>query len=166
MVDPRGPCQEAKSRRAGLWSTELGGSVPQGRLVELRGPRPDDESRRAGWSNPQTPCMEAESCQPGCLSTVDRSRRLSPAVQAGQPPRPGAKRLSHCGPAGLSPRPLTRRLSSAGLSCPGPQHRAQRLSPAVQAGRPPPLCSVRRSPLGRLVDPTSPNPDVKSSRVS
>ena len=65
MVNPRGQGQEAQSRWAGLWSTVFGGSVPQGRLLDLRGPRSDDESRRAGWSTPAT-----------------RVQRLSPACTA------------------------------------------------------------------------------------
>ena len=62
---------------------------PPGSLVDLRGPRSDDESRRAGWSNPQTPCMEAEYSRAGWSSPAARVRTLSPTVQAGRSPRPG-----------------------------------------------------------------------------
>ena len=87
-------------------------SVPLGRLVDPRDPSPEAESRSAGWWSP----APGGRVPPGRM--VDPragARRLSPAVQAGRPPRPA--------PGSSVP---TGRLV---------EHRARRLSPDGAPGR-------------------------------
>ena len=95
--------------------------VPPGRLVEPRGPRSDDDSCRGGWSNPQTPCMEAEYSRARWSSPAALARTLSPAGPAGRAPRPGASAVGVRGASSLrTTRPAS--VGSSGTStCQPPQ---------------------------------------------
>ena len=108
MVVPRVPGQEDQSawqagrpprpapgssvRLGKLVEHRAGRLVPPGRLVEPRGPRSDDDSCRGGWSNPQTPCMEAEYSRARWSSPAALARTLSPTGQGCRPPRPAPGR--------------------------------------------------------------------------
>ena len=114
--------------------------VPPGRLVEPRGPRSDDDSCRGGWSNPQTPCMEAEYSRARWSSPAALARTLSPAGPAGRAPRPGASAVGVRGASSLrTTRPAS--VGSSGTStCQPPQafpHERQgrrSFGPSVTAG--------------------------------
>ena len=128
MVVPRVPGQEDQSawqagrpprpapgssvRLGKLVEHRAGRLVPPGRLVEPRGPRSDDDSCRGGWSNPQTPCMEAEYSRARWSSPAALARTLSPAGPAGRAPRPGASAVGVRGASSLR----TTRPASVGSS--------------------------------------------------
>ena len=157
-------------------------------MVDLRGPRSDEESSLAGWSNPQTPCMEAEYSRAGWSSPAARARTLSPTGQAGRPPRPApgssvrlgrlvehrARRLFPPGSLvdlrGPRSDDESRRAGWSNPQTPGmeaeysragwssPAARASTLSPTGEAGRPPRPESGGSVPLCRLVEPRAGRP--------
>ena len=105
MVVPRVPGQEDQSawqagrhpRPAPGISVPLGRLVeyrarrlvPPGRLDELRGPRSDDESRRAGWS---TPAARARTLSPAGQACGAPCWEASPAWAPGGTPWPALGR--------------------------------------------------------------------------